>query len=49
MERKHKFVTHAHYVVANMERKQTHARTKFEEALLNKQLATIVSVALLNK
>jgi hypothetical protein len=41
MERKHKFITHAHYVVTNMERKQSHARTKSEEDLLNKQLATI--------
>lgn len=36
MERKDKSVTHAHYVVTNMERKQTNARTKFEE-VLNKQ------------
>lgn len=33
MERKDKSVTHAHYVVTNMERKQTNARTKFEEVL----------------
>jgi hypothetical protein len=38
------FTTDSPFVVTTMERKQTRARTKSEESLLEKQLATITEV-----